>query len=159
MVTVHLIPIATRDKPLFPEGKRGWGEGGNLARETRSQRRGGCAAWKSLCGFRCTQGRGRRGIRAAFCLAPQTPGGGVRPLGYLVLTRARGRACRNARKCIPGGVPFERIFVGSLSRRAGAAALFLFVPLYACACRSEGGYLLKAAAGETAPELVRKGVS
>ena len=29
----------------------------------------------------------------SFCLVPQTPGGGVRPLGYLVLTRARGRAC------------------------------------------------------------------
>jgi hypothetical protein len=28
----------------------------------------------------------------SFWLAPQAPGAGIRPLGYLVLTRARGRA-------------------------------------------------------------------
>jgi len=29
-------------------------------------------------------------------MAPQTPGARIRALGYLVLTRARGRACRKA---------------------------------------------------------------
>jgi len=41
----------------------------------------------------------------SFFVVPQTPGGRIRSLGYLVLTRARGRACRNASKAFRLVVP------------------------------------------------------
>ncbi len=41
--------------------------------------------------------------RSLFFDCPQTPGGHIRGLGYLVLTRARSLACRNAGRIPVGG--------------------------------------------------------